>query len=401
MGESLQLDYTTLYAGSGISAFGLSALVLTGCAILRHRGYILLLGLGMVAIGIACTALCAYRWGGGPWLGLVTIVGLMSSFLLIHSAMSQYVGNEDMSLVDWAMIPALILCSTIYVLGWDGLAFMLCFVITAGLILDTSHLYWSYRKEVPYLMHSMAALGVSTAILFVLRAYALAIDGQWVIGVAPNTWAENLTAILALLLITGFGPLIVAFYHARDRVALITDAVTDALTGLRNRRALVETFEGRQFSPSMAVIMFDLDHFKRTNDMFGHQVGDDVLRRFAHMIAQCEGPEIMGFRLGGEEFAVVVLRGGVNLAYDLANRIGVAFSREVVRTKRGPLRSTVSGGVAAGSAASSRLNELLAQADAALYEAKRNGRNQIFRHGQTVPDATNTAEPQPDDRQVA
>lgn len=380
------MDYTTLYASAAISAFGLATLIMGACVVMRQFSYLFVLGLGLLAIGSACVSLYAYRLGGDAWLGMATIIGVMSSFLLIHWAMSQYVGNPDMGLLEWGMVPATSLACVIYALGLDGAAFAFSFATTAILILSTSKLYWDHRHQVPVLLHALTGMGVTTALLFFTRAYVIVAQGQWTIGHAPDNWVENLTAISATLLITSFGPMVVALHHVRDRVALLSEAVTDPLTGLRNRRALLDDYGDVGFTHDMAFIMLDLDHFKKTNDVFGHQVGDDVLRRFAHVVERYVTADVAAFRLGGEEFALIVARGGVQRAMELSARITVAFGTEVVRTQLGPLRSTVSGGVAGGSTDLPDLNEVMAQADAALYEAKRAGRNQVFCHGTAVPE---------------
>ncbi|WP_353046805.1 GGDEF domain-containing protein [Mesorhizobium sp. M1380] len=127
----------------------------------------------------------------------------------------------------------------------------------------------------------------------------------------------------------------------------------------------------------MSVAMFDLDHFKRTNDVFGHPVGDQVLRRFAAVIRKYARTGVDAFRLGGEEFVLVMSRMTEEKAYDVASKISVAFGTEVVATQLGPLRSTVSGGIGFGGTSGTGLDDVLAEADAALYAAKRAGRNRV------------------------
>ena len=82
----------------------------------------------------------------------------------------------------------------------------------------------------------------------------------------------------------------------------------------------------------MAIVMFDLDHFKRTNDIYGHPVGDKVLCRFAAVIRKYARTGVDAFRLGGEEFAIVMSRMTEERAHDLASKIGVAFGTEIVAT---------------------------------------------------------------------
>lgn len=389
------IDFTTLLFGSAISTVVLALLIFGACLLVRQTGYLLTMGFGILGVGMSCTTLGLYRLGGVHWLGMATIVSLMTSFLLIHWAISQYMGRTKLGLFEISTVPAITLSGIVFGFGYDGAAFVLCFVVTAFLVSNTALVYWRHRREVPYLMDGLAFMGAATAAVFALRAFAIASAGQWVIGAAPFNWAEDLTAVMALGMVTAFGPMVVGLYHFQDRIKLISVATTDPLTGLANRRALNEQFGQALFTSKMAVIMFDLDHFKKANDVFGHQIGDEVLKRFAYVVARHTNNDTKGYRLGGEEFAVVTTRGGLLRADEIAKSINVSFGAEVVRTQLGPLRGTVSGGVASGSPAAQRLDEVLALADAALYEAKRAGRNRVVLHGQMsgerIPDALRVA----------
>ena len=84
----------------------------------------------------------------------------------------------------------------------------------------------------------------------------------------------------------------------------------------------------------MTIVMFDIDHFKRTNDIYGHPVGDQVLCRFAAVIRKYTRTGVDAFRLGGEEFAIVMSRMTEERAHDFASKIGVAFGTESLPTAR-------------------------------------------------------------------
>jgi diguanylate cyclase (GGDEF)-like protein len=157
-------------------------------------------------------------------------------------------------------------------------------------------------------------------------------------------------------------------------------AVTDALTSLFNRRALSEHLE-REFSRSrryghvMAVLIFDLDHFKSINDTHGHAVGDRVLQIMGSTLrATIRDTDITG-RYGGEEFLVVAPETPPQQALVLADRIRLALE-ERTRDQPDLPRVTTSVGIATSrSTQASSWDELVQIADAALYEAKRKGRN--------------------------
>ncbi len=159
-------------------------------------------------------------------------------------------------------------------------------------------------------------------------------------------------------------------------------AVTDSLTGLANRGALIasgteviaETLaEGRP----VAVAVFDLDHFKLVNDTFGHRTGDAVLRRFAESaIVSMRATDLIG-RIGGEEFAAIIPGAHPNAAMEFAERVRSAFASRSIDVNGRKVRATVSSGVAVAEPgqAIEALEELLDRADAALYVAKASGRD--------------------------
>jgi two-component system cell cycle response regulator len=156
----------------------------------------------------------------------------------------------------------------------------------------------------------------------------------------------------------------------------------DGLTQLHNRRAFQEALE-REFARStryghpFCLVMFDLDHFKRINDVHGHLAGDDVLRRVAGLVSTKVRTNDFVARVGGEEFAVILPEadrmGGVALAEKLRRMIqGERFEHE---GKHVPV--TISLGVAEFSASLASSADLYKAADERLYEAKRSGRNLV------------------------
>jgi diguanylate cyclase (GGDEF)-like protein len=123
--------------------------------------------------------------------------------------------------------------------------------------------------------------------------------------------------------------------------------------------------------------MFDLDHFKGINDRFGHAVGDTALRAFAESIqTTMRDGDVIG-RLGGEEFAAIVL-GSANDAAIAGERVRAAFEAAGAVIAGHQIGATVSIGVADGLASACSIEHLLARADAALYAAKQAGRNRVI-----------------------
>lgn len=160
-------------------------------------------------------------------------------------------------------------------------------------------------------------------------------------------------------------------------------ANTDALTGLASRRQVFERFadiwalSDRHDRP-VACVMFDIDHFKSVNDTYGHAAGDTILKVVASIIAgHARRYDICG-RVGGEEFIIVCPETTLGGAAALADRIRQAIANRPVATHGVSATVTVSAGVAVRHNGQSCPEDLIAQADGALYRAKHTGRNQVW-----------------------
>lgn len=164
---------------------------------------------------------------------------------------------------------------------------------------------------------------------------------------------------------------------------MVRQARTDSLTALSNRRhfrelAGKELARARRYGQALSVLMLDLDKFKGINDTHGHQTGDNVLRKVGEVCRQImREVDIVG-RIGGEEFAILLPESDVKQAAEVAERLRQAIAEAVIRLESGgELRFTVSIGVAPQRTAEATIDDLLNQADKALYEAKRTGRNRV------------------------
>ncbi len=162
------------------------------------------------------------------------------------------------------------------------------------------------------------------------------------------------------------------------------DALTDALTGLANRKRFDDTMRAARFAADatgepLCLVMADIDHFKRYNDTWGHQTGDQIIRFVAGCILRSAADTHLVSRYGGEEFAVVMPNTQLETATEIAERI-----RTTIETKKLLRRSTsenlgnatISLGVAAHRPGE-EVWELIERADKALYASKRDGRNRV------------------------
>lgn len=157
---------------------------------------------------------------------------------------------------------------------------------------------------------------------------------------------------------------------------------TDPLTGAANRRHFVEQAQieiqrARRDSTPLSLLMIDLDHFKRINDTWGHAAGDEVLCNFARIaLAPLRATDLFA-RLGGEEFAVLLPNTGLDGAVEVALRILEAARQQSIDCSSGQIRYNVSIGAAVLAAQEASYEPLLKRADAALYRAKEEGRDQV------------------------
>ncbi len=175
----------------------------------------------------------------------------------------------------------------------------------------------------------------------------------------------------------------------RDNVQLsIEMAITDALTGLHNRRymeshlgTLVEQAAAR--GKPLAVLVLDIDHFNAINETYGHDAGDDVLREFALRIRRSIRGIDLACRYGGEEFVIVMPETDMAVATMVAERLRRRIASEPFAIQRGArsIEVTISIGIAAIGREGDNAADILKRADQALYRAKRDGRNRV------VPDA--------------
>ncbi|MCP4492250.1 MAG: diguanylate cyclase [Gammaproteobacteria bacterium] len=169
--------------------------------------------------------------------------------------------------------------------------------------------------------------------------------------------------------------------HEEDQNRLKEMATRDALTGIYNRRffneqVMQEFNRAKRYNSDLSIMILDIDHFKTLNDEKGHQAGDYYLVQFAALLKQASRSADIVARYGGDEFVMVLPHTSLDKAIVLADRIRLASLKLVPEQEDTAIINTVSVGVAAVSDRVDSFGELILEADQALYQAKRAGRNQ-------------------------
>lgn len=167
-------------------------------------------------------------------------------------------------------------------------------------------------------------------------------------------------------------------------------ASTDTLTGVYNRRHFFDAADAiltqtDAATTELSILLLDIDHFKAVNDNFGHQAGDQALAAVAAICATMLRPADILARFGGEEFAVLLPETKTEDARSVAERLVSAVTSSPISTNAGDLPLSISIGLASSDAQTTSIDHLIERADAALYVAKRAGRNQVVADIDTRP----------------
>lgn len=335
---------------------------------------------GVVLIGCA-SGLASTR---GLWPDFVSIVlssaaVLLGQFLLIV-ALQQYAGRQPAYRPALDGIGAVVLVVVWLTYGVTHYQGRILVIGLAQIVLSGIAGYLAWRAQ-PRGFGSRFLTG-----LFIVSALIAA----WRIGTLPTHATEpddifdhNLVQQIYLSVFSlGILALSIGFIvltNERLRLELEFMATRDPMTGALNRRAFfvqgqIEWARSQRNARALAVIVSDIDFFKKVNDTYGHQVGDQVIIDFSSRTQSMLRPHDVLARFGGEEFVVLLPETSVSDAIKVAERI----RREIEKQRRSGLPPyTVSIGVATSDAHAPDLETLIAKADEALYRAKEGGRNRV------------------------
>lgn len=373
---TMLLDQFSILIAIGFSGASLGFTLFMMWAVGRAETHLLnwSIGLAFIVTGVALF---------GSVVGKYDATSLLASFLLFIVGFGLlYVGSAKFcsKQANWPSATALVIVggtSTIvaFALDYSGIGTIAGNISIGLLLLATARQYWMARAEAPLLMTANATLYLITAASFALCGYALAHQGEFILTARPANWAEDLNSIVVIVGLTGIGTMSLTLNQTRIANRHKREAMTDALTGLLNRRALLQN-PLNNVPTGTSLVTMDLDYFKKINDQFGHHSGDQALKAFAELIRANIRPTDLAARMGGEEFCIVLPNSTPRGSTVIAERIRAQIEAMTIPTASGSIRTTVSAGIAYSTGAET-IQSLLNRADDALYEAKAAGRNRV------------------------
>lgn len=316
----------------GVSLFANGIRLLRGYRVYRYRSLV------VVTVMLAGNAVMLNIYAPEKWLLLFNLAALMWVFSHATRSLIGH-GKDFVAHVFW-------LCCSLFA----GVSLMLAFLAVKVMLTDDSALH--------------------TFSVWPIHAYMM---------------------ILTMLIITSVTSLLLLVMHVRAQAGLQAIATMDGLTGVLNRRGLQEAATRMQAVSQrlrlpMGMLMVDLDYFKKVNDVYGHLVGDVVLKSCAGTIrAALRGGDVIG-RYGGEEFCILMPNTGEHEAMILAERIRRIIEVtpvniagvESMRSDTQAIKCTVSVGAVSSETVGYVLEGLFSAADQNLYKAKTDGRNRII-----------------------
>ena len=238
-------------------------------------------------------------------------------------------------------------------------------------------------RSIPVFSRRIKLRGVESLLVLPLVCADEAIGSFTLASRRPHAFGKDAREMLGVIA----NQVAVSLENAKMYRQMETMATTDGLTGLLNHRTFqvrLADLLGRseRHKLKLALILTDIDHFKKVNDTYGHPVGDEVLRRVSKVVQESVRKIDIAARYGGEEFAVVLEGADAAGAVQLAERIRADVAKQVIQCEKGSFSVTLSLGIAAVPEDGTEKQALIERADQALYHAKHNGRDRTVTYAQ-------------------
>jgi diguanylate cyclase (GGDEF)-like protein len=315
------------------------------------------------SIGCFGAALFNFFNGSLPEWNLVIpelLAGLYLLCLAIYYRFNAFKQNSALVL----FLPAFIFW--IFLFGNTSVHFSVIALLPIGPLLC----YFLYERRLAFLLSIVVITSGGLSYVSTIEP-----DGEWILGRAKyNLIFGGIVIIWSLNLYTGL--------QRKVENKLLQLANTDALTHLGNRhyfssRSMAELSKATRESHPLSLIMIDIDNFKKVNDKWGHDCGDKALELISDTLLDSARETDVCFRMGGEEFLILVPESNVEDTSILAERIRQAIESATLEWKGKPLKFTASFGIATLNVHGGNMDDLVEAADKALYKAKESGRNCI------------------------
>jgi diguanylate cyclase (GGDEF)-like protein len=266
--------------------------------------------------------------------------------------------------------------------GDPGARIIAASTMLALLALLAAREFWLGRDEPLMSRWPLVVVFFIHGVTLLLRVPAVLFSPSFRDHFALSNLSFTLLAFATLLFTVIIAFLQLNLTKERSELRHKINSLVDPLSGVANRRAFLDQASDLLGSHAaehepLAMLLFDLDHFKQINDCFGHATGDTVLQVFADTATSTLGADTLFARIGGEEFASCLPVGDLDEAYAIADRVRRNFAAAAARFGREQLWPSVSVGVTLGRESGLTVGTLLSVADRALYRAKELGRDRV------------------------
>ncbi|WP_323014453.1 diguanylate cyclase [Devosia sp.] len=371
------IDNGTLMVAIAFSSAALMITLIIGWLGSRRDTHMLSWALSMIFVVAALSTTSTREDPFNTWQQIGSYTALLTGMGFIYQGASLFrTGHAPTAMIAAVWLTSVLALGLAFRLGYAGLGTIVLNLACAAAMFGSAAQYWRARAEAPLHLAAMAALYAGTGVSFLACALVLMFEGRMVLHVPPSNWAEEINSLMIIVGITGIGALSLTLNQSRATRRHRQEALTDPMTGLLNRRALFDRFDTARLETGTAILMFDIDHFKRINDLRGHAAGDAVITHFAAILRENMRPEDTAARIGGEEFCAILPAMTLERAKAVAEAVRASFESRPAPLESGAISATTSVGVAT-CGAEETFSSVLNRADNALYKAKDSGRNTV------------------------
>ncbi|MEO7936161.1 MAG: GGDEF domain-containing protein [Dokdonella sp.] len=346
--------------------------------------------------------LLAVRDLAPDWLTIVVANVLLAiAYAHLIQAIREYSHAPDRSLVFVCIGLITIVVELLLTYVWPSLLARIIFISTVIALFSAFGVSAIYTRKEPITRpEHLVAIMFGVAIL-VMLARVVTTPGSNMTLLTSTSAMQGIVftyaSLMPVIATSGF----LLMCGERMNKDLVRLATLDPLTGVFNRRTMTDLANkaiaaSKRHGRPLSLLILDIDHFKRINDQFGHEAGDLALCRFVELLAAVKREADVIARIGGEEFAMILPDANEAAALASAERLRECLSNSDFMVSGWPVPLQASIGVGTLGPAISDLETLLREADRAMYEAKRNGRNRVFAvsdlHEQSSLDLTTRAQ---------